>query len=232
MKLGFSTGSLHKHFSAKEALRFFQNLGHDTVEIGLVKMARVTDGWADEIEIEDLKGFQYISLHAPVIDYGDNDETKLVFEKIERINKLRKLDAVVIHPNTVKDFSVFHGLQFPIALENMDNRKDSYVTPEEFEKLLKDNPNWKFVLDVNHVYTHDKSMGLAKEFYSTFGNRIEEIHLSGYEGYHEPLFRTKQLEILSAIQNFDTPIIIEAVMEPEEIEKERNYVIEQIEKLS
>lgn len=232
LKLGFSTGALHKHFNAKEALNYFQKRSHTVVEIGLVKMDRIREGWADSIEKKDLEGFDYVSLHAPVIAYGENEETKFVFEKIKRINQLRKLDAVVVHPNTVENFNVFSNVEFVVAFENMDNRKDSYTKPEELKTLLDQNSSYRFILDVNHAYTHDKSMEVVKKFYSLLGDRIEEIHLSGYEGYHEPLFKTKQMEILKSIQNFETPIIIEAVMNSKEIEMEMEYVLKQISEVS
>ena len=71
-------------------------------------------------------------------------------------------------------------------------------------------------------------MGLAKDFYSKFKDRIAQIHLSGYTGYHDPIFQTKQEEIIKAIQDFEVPIIIESVLAPEDLEKERQYILKVI----
>ena len=49
IKLGFSTGTLHKTHSTKEALKIMRSLGYDTVELGFVNFQRIKDGWLDEI---------------------------------------------------------------------------------------------------------------------------------------------------------------------------------------
>lgn len=230
LRFGFSTGALHKEFSVKNALAFLKDLEIKTVELGFVKIERLRQGQADELTEKDLSGFDYISLHSPGIQYGKNSETKFVFDKLNKINSLRKIDLVVFHPDTVEDFSIFENLDFPVGFENMDNRKMTYKTPEEMEKLLEDK-SYSFVLDVNHVYSNDESMDLAEEFYSKSGERIKEIHLSGYAGYHEPLFQTKQTEIIKSIKDFSVPIINEAVINSADIEKEINYITAEIEKI-
>jgi hypothetical protein len=230
LKFGFSTGSLHKEFSTKEALAFLKKSGIKVVELGFVKMDRIQKGWADELTEEDLEGFNYMSLHSPVIKYGKNIETEIVFEKINKINKLRKLDLVVFHPDTVEDFSVFENQNFPIGFENMDNRKNAYKNPDDLQKLL-DNSDFGMILDVNHICTNDPTMTLAKEFYDRLGNKIKEIHLSGYTAYHEPLFQTLQRKIIESIVDFGVPIINEAVINSTDILKERDYVITEIEKI-
>jgi len=231
LKVGFSTGAFHKKFSTKESLSFLKGLDIKVVELGFVKVERMYSGWADEVTKEDLGSFDYISLHAPVIQYGKNSETEFVFSKLNKINDLRKLDLVVFHPDTVEDFSVFNNLNFPVGFENMDNRKVNYKTVEEMQKLLEMNPSYGMVLDVNHIYTNDKSMVLAREFFKKCGSRIKEIHLSGYETLHDPLFKTKQKEIIDSIEDFDIPIINEADINPEYAEKERDYVIREIEQI-
>ena len=231
LKVGFSTGAFHKEFSTKESLSFLKGLDVKVVELGFVKMERITQGWVDELSKEDLEGFDYISIHAPVIQYGKNSETELVFSKLKKINELRKLDLMVFHPDTVEDFSVFDNLNFSIGFENMDNRKLSYKTIEEMKTLLETNPSYGMVLDVNHIYTNDKTMVIAKEFFKNCGSRIKEIHLSGYETLHDPLFKTRQSEIIESIEDFSIPIINEADTKPEDVEKERDYVTTEIKKI-
>ena len=94
IKLGFSTGILHKTHTTKEALKIMQNLGCNTVELGFVKPNRIKEGWLDEVSKEDIEGFSYISLHAPAFAYGKNEETKYIFEKIKKIDNIRKLNNV------------------------------------------------------------------------------------------------------------------------------------------
>jgi hypothetical protein len=81
------------------------------------------------------------------------------------------------------------------------------------------------VLDLNHCFTNDPSMRLAAEMYAAFGKRISMVHISGFEKLHEPLSRTKQLEILTAIPDKNLPIIIESGCDNiEEAKKEYEYI--------
>lgn len=228
IKLGFSTGVLYKTHRTKDALKLMRSLGYDTVELGFVKMSRVAEEWLDELTEKDLEGFEYVSFHAPKFNYGKNEGTDSIFKKIRRIDNMRKLDAVVFHPDPIEDFSVFDGVGFNVALENMDDRKKSHQKPEDFDEIFSQANDYKMVLDVNHICTNDASMELAKGFYEKFKDRIVEIHLSGYAGYHDPLFQTNQVDIIKAIRDFKTPMIIESVLSPEDLEKERNYILSHI----
>ena len=227
-KLGFSTGVLHKTHRTKDALKIMKDLGYDTVELGFVKLNRIEEGWLEELSEKDLGGFEHISFHAPVFNYGKNEGTDYIFKKIEKINNMRKLDAVVFHPDPIEDFGVFHEVNFNVALENMDNRKNSYHKAKDFDEIFSQTNKYKLVLDVNHIYTNDASMELAKSFYQKLKDRIVEIHLSGYAGYHEPLFQTKQVNIIKAVQNIKMPIIIESLLSLEDLEKERNYILKNL----
>ena len=112
IKLGFSTGVLHKTHRTKEALKIMRGLGYDTVELGFVKLNRIEEGWLEEVSDEDLRGFKYVSFHAPKFNYGKNEGTKDIFGKIDKINFIRKLDTVVFHPDPIEDFDIFKGVKF------------------------------------------------------------------------------------------------------------------------
>lgn len=230
LKIGFSTGCFYRELSVKEALKFLKDFGIDVAEFKIGTIDDIKNGKIDTLSKEDLAGFRYLSLHAPVVNYGNNDDTKIVFKKINELHKIRKLDMVVFHPDTVEDFSVFENLKFPVGFENMDNRKKTHRIVGDMENLLK-NKNFDFVLDVNHIYSNDRSLKLGKEFYSKLGNRIKEIHLSGYKELHDPLFETKQREIIDIIQDFDIPIINESTMYTADIKKEWDYMVNEIDKI-
>ena len=226
--LGFSTGVLHKTHTTKEALKIIKDIGCTAVELGFVKMEQIEQGWLDKISPEDISSFRYVSLHAPKFDYGNNAGTEVLFKKMAEVNALRKLDCVVFHPDCVKDFGVFKNAPFRIAFENMDDRKESFQKPEELARVLSEDEKYGMVLDINHIYSNDPSMRLAEEFYTRLGSKIVQIHLSGNAGYHDPIFKTRQTEILNAIQDFTTPIIIESVISAEEITEEKKYVMDGI----
>jgi endonuclease IV len=229
-RLGFSTGALYKFCTVKESLKILKNLGISTVELGFIRLSRIKQGQLDEITKEDLEGFNYVSFHAPKYSYGINEGTKFIFSEIEKINKIRHLDAVIFHPDCIEDISAFHHAPFQVLFENMDNRKSLFQTPENIKRIVDENDNFKVVLDVNHIYTNDPTMKLASRFYEELGNKIVQIHLSGYKEFHDPLYMTKQTGIIAAIKDLTVPLIIESVISPDEIEKERNYILEAIQK--
>lgn len=229
MKVGFSTGALFKTHDTKGALKVMRQLGCPCVELGFLEPGRLRSGWLDRVTQKDVEGFEYVSLHAPAIPYGNDDESSSVFERILRFhNDVRPLDRVVFHPNLIEDFSILAATGLPIGVENMDWRKESMKRPDEFHALFVEHPDWKLVLDLNHIYTIDPTMALAHEFYRMFGDRMAHVHLSGFTTLHDPLFATQQRQIIRALERTDVPIIDESGMDVEDLEKERSYVLDSL----
>jgi hypothetical protein len=229
IKLGFSTADFRNNIKTKEAIFLIKKIGCNAIELGFVYKEDFFSNQLEEIEKTDLEGFEYISFHAPKFNYENNEETKNIFKIISKFNKkIGCLDLVVFHPDNVKDFSIFDNLDFNIGFENMDCRKKSCKSVSDIEGTLSKNNKFKFVLDINHAYQNDQSLQIVKDFYKKFGKKIAEIHLSGFKGFHDPLFKTKQLEIINAIQNSSVPIIIESELTPENVSKEYNYILKNI----
>ncbi|MDP3954426.1 MAG: hypothetical protein Q8Q06_03355 [bacterium] len=228
-KFGFSTGCLYKiEPSIREALKIFRSLSYNSVELNMMQPQELFKN-IGSITAEDLKGFDYVSMHAPKMKYGKNRESWDIFNRISYFSRtVRRLDLVVFHPNTVDDFSIFHDTGFRVGFENLDNRIRGFNTPDEMYDLLLKNPNWKMVFDLNHIFTVDGHVLRVPEFCTKLWNKIRQVHLSGYseEIIHAPLFKTKQDDIIRAVGYFDnTTIIMESVMESlDELEKERKYV--------
>ncbi len=232
IKLGFSTGSLHKFCTTKEALGFIKKAGCKFVELGFVKLKSLEEGLLDEIQAVDLDDFEYVSFHAPKFDYGKDKNSLKILDKIKYFsNNVRNIDLVIFHPDTIKDFSVLRSVGAPVAVENMDNHKQSCRSTEDFEQILDGYSDFTLVLDVNHIYSNDLTMKMGSDFYKKFGNKISQVHVSGYAGYHDPLFNTKQLDIVRGIQNFNIPIIVESVIALEDLKKEKSFILECIDKI-
>ncbi len=229
-KIGFSTGALHKHQNTVNALKTIARAGCECVELGFVRCERLQWGWLEQVERVDLDSFSYVSFHAPKHDYGSNETTKVILNTIAAFHtKIRALDVVVIHPDPIQDFSALEDSGLPIGIENMDRRKTTGQRPESLQPILSRYPDWKLVLDVNHVFTNDPSMQLANRLRQTFQQRIAQIHLSGYREYHEPLFKTQQTDIIEAAKGLKVPIIIESVLSPDSLVRERDYVLAKLE---
>jgi len=226
MIFGFSTGVLHQYLDAKQSIKIIKQLGCAAIELGFVRKERMENGWMEAITKEDLEGFKYISLHAPKMYYKDNEETRDVFKRIERINNLRPLDLVVFHLDNVVDVKVFKKALFPVGFENMDKQKPFGRTLKDIEKLLKKNADFRFVLDTNHIKSNDPSMKMINEFYSQLGHKIAEYHVSGLgsDYPHIPLFQTQKTDILEAVKDLSKPIICESRLTPDNIRQEKEFI--------
>jgi PII-like signaling protein len=224
MILGFSSGCLYKTHGrlSKATFDVFRDAGANAIEI----MWHENDENADisKLKKEDLFGFEYISLHAPSFDIMSETQIVEVLEKIKEAHQELNFDAIIIHPYATANWEIFKRYDLPFLIENMDWGKDVGKFVESLQEIFS-NFDTQMVLDVNHCLTNDPSMHLIGDMYAAFEKRIKEIHLSGFESFHEPLFKTKQDELISAVSNRNVPIIIESVFEDtEELKKEFEFV--------
>jgi hypothetical protein len=224
MELGFSSGCLYKtHGSlSKSTFDVFRDAGVNAIEI----VWHESDENADisKLKKEDLLGFEYVSLHAPSFDIMSETQIVEVLEKIKEAHGRINFKAVVIHPYANINWEIFKQYDLPFLIENMDWKKEVGKYVESLNEIFL-----KFdaamVLDVNHCLTNDPSMHLVSDMLEAFGERIKEIHLSGFESFHEPLFQTEQIELIRMIADKNLPIIIESVFEKvEDVKKEFEYV--------
>ncbi len=215
--IGFSTGCLYKNLEpvSKKAVDMIASTGCDAIELCAGLKKRIEE--LALISKDDLSGFKYISLHAPDdLYYDDNKETLNVLKNIEKNHKRLNFDCVVVHPNVVVDWSVFDDFDLPFAFENLDKGKGFGESVEDIRKVFSF-VDCNMVLDLTHAYTIDSSMGLAKNLYEEFYEKISQIHLSGYychggdKQQHYPISITKQTDILNAVK-LDKSIIIESVL--------------------
>lgn len=212
MLIGFSTGFLYKdkehdHVSL-ETVNLVRSLGCNAIEF----MTRDMDHLKrilNNIGRENLTGFEFVSLHAPEVIFRETLTQSVEGLKIiQAIYEKIKLNNVVVHPDEVNNWDIFSQFSFPLAIENMDDRKNSHRNIKDMQEALQVS-GAKMVLDLNHCFVNDQTMKLAHDFFDEFENKINEIHLSG-ENFHEPLFQTKTREIQDVIFNINLPIIIES----------------------
>lgn len=228
MILGFTTGKLDT-LSYQEKIEFFQKLGCNALEVGGLHFERFPL-FTETFEKVNYNKFSYRSFHAPCrkngerIIYQNDQPTREILDEISALHKMISFSLIVLHPDQVKDWGVFADYQLPWAIENMDNRKASCKTVADIKNIFQ-KFDGKLVVDVNHCFSNDPTMKLATDFFREFDNKIAEVHLAGFAGYHEPLFLTKQDFIMAAITKKNIPIIIESVCNTkEEYEQEYNYV--------
>jgi hypothetical protein len=228
--IGFSHGVAHKvtDVSKPETIEAMHRIAPGLIEVNFHRVEQ----FEGILPITDsAKAFAHRILHMPCyFDYGLNGSTVEVLEKSASLYKEVGAELALVHPDLVSDWRVFDGSPMTLAVENMDNRKKAYRSVDEMKRFFADHDAWKMVLDLNHCFANDPTMGLAQDFIDALKPRIAEIHLSGFAGFHEPLFRTKQLEILDFCRQLpDTPIVIESVMESmDDLAREYAYVVENL----
>ncbi len=224
MKIGFNTSQIDV-VSLDQKIKLFLELGCNAIEFSMAYLERekqLAENW-DKVPWDK---FVYKSLHAPVRDtaYKDDQGTHDLLGRLEKLQEKYGFDLMVFHPDVVEDFSIFKRYNLPVAFENMDNRKKTARDVESFKGIFS-LIDAAMVLDLSHCYVNDNSMNLANEFYLNFKDRIKEIHLSGHSTLHDPLYKTKQIEIIKAIPNKEIPIIIESLQETmDDVKKEFAYV--------
>ena len=220
MLLGFSTVSLYKTHPtiSRETFEIFRSIGCNVIQLMCLSDEDISK-LITKITVNDLAGFEYIVLHAPPTAITIN-----TLELLQKAQNIFHFQAIVIHPNEIENWEMFARFDLPFSIENMDWRQErgKYVDSLQniFEKI-----NAKMTLDVNHCFTNDPSLHLASEMIAEFGDRISQIHLSGFETGHEMLFKTQQTEIMDAIANKNLPIILESFCETiEDVKNEFEYV--------
>lgn len=153
--------------------------------------------------------FRYISIHGPSKNL-QGDEERLVAELTD---VARYANAVVMHPDTIEDLSLFRALGNKLLLENMDSRKQSGRTRQELEPLFAELPDAGFCFDVPHSWSVDPTMEVAGELLEGFGARLRHVHLSSlsHDLHHVPLIAEDEGLFRPTLERcLDVPWIFEA----------------------
>jgi hypothetical protein len=154
--------------------------------------------------------FRFVSVHAPTKARIDSDA-----ELARALGALPEMiDAVVLHPDTHADLSLFGELGWLAVIENMDARRHDGRTVAELEAIFAALPDARFCLDVAHAWTVDPTMRLAHDLLDAFKLRLSHVHVSSIteQCKHTPL--TSEFEMLFApvlARCIDVPWILEAV---------------------
>lgn len=226
--IGFSTGCFYKIIDIafeKQFFTYLKDISSDCIELNCLEYQELDT--LLKVDPTCIRPFKKVSLHAPAkgFIYDDNDFTKSIMEKVSNATTQFSIDNIVIHPDRVNSWKVIEEYDhLPISIENMDNKKDVGKYVDELAQFLSNN-EYGFVLDVNHIISIDETLELGYSFLNTFKDRLTEVHVSGYNGGHAPLFDTKQIELIQMVKNLDIPIIIESVFENlEDAVKELEFI--------
>ena len=210
--IGFSTGVLYwSDLSLPEKLRLFKAAGATAVELNMPEQELLSLEPSAEL-IALLNSFQFVSLHAPDNLHGQSLQQFIA--KMKKWCESVHFSAITIHPDAETDFAFLEKTSLPIAVENMDTKKQIVTDAAFFSSLSK--YRLAAVLDVQHCYEHDNTMELAKSLANAMAGRLSHLHVSGQSNgnNHAPLFSAENSKaILAALKTLpQVPIILEGTL--------------------
>lgn len=234
--VGFSTGCLYQTIdSVDERIALYLAAGADAIEIGFATPQELFDYELTENAMNDIKKFRFATIHAPFkeVRYGNTIETKMIIDKLRSLCDFLPIKGLVIHPDKVDDFAILKRSKLPFLIENMDKNKQEGILPEHIKELKKEH-GLGFVLDIQHVYEHDPTMGRATEFVDIMGDGLHHLHVSGQTAtkHHISTCMADNKEAITKVleMKLGVPIILEGVFLQdieEQMKEELAYVREQ-----
>ncbi|MDD2731672.1 MAG: hypothetical protein PHI53_00555 [Candidatus Pacebacteria bacterium] len=201
-KAGFSLGWVFDTSPADvtlvSILNFLYYKGVDAVEFcfNLTRLRHFSLFLTEEL-IKRIERFDYVSLHLPdIIGEADDELTIEVIKRAVSLKRRFRVDMVVIHPDSVKDWDSLENLAreslLPVAIEfPMNKNKEKGRKLEELRAVCERYFHFNYVLDVQHAYENDKSGELAICSARLMGSRLAHLHVSGQtqSSSHSYLFR-------------------------------------------
>ena len=83
------------------------------------------------------QSFVYCSIHLPGHEYKNDTETHAILKRIKDICGQFPIKNIVIHPDTVGDWSIFEEYKdLPFSVENMDERKVAFQSVADIKNIL------------------------------------------------------------------------------------------------
>jgi hypothetical protein len=182
--IGFSTGCfIHTpDLSLRDRLATLLDWGCDAVEITLDESA------ASALQTDSslyglIESFGFVSLHAPDLhDYTRRAHWEALLAAVMVRHPIIHADTV--HPDRI-DPSTLARLsrsRLRFAFENMDSRKASGRTVEEFKAWRASGMSGRYVLDVQHAWEHDSTVDSVSEWLEAFAGGLSHLHASGQKG--------------------------------------------------
>ena len=213
--VGYSTGAVSKgDFAA--AIALLSERGIRAVELSALRMHELRPLMAALTQL-DLSEFQHVSVHAPS-DFADEAEQEIV--------DLLQVAAdcghpIVVHPDAIRDWTLWRALGEHVLIENMDKRKPIGRTRDELAECFAQLPKARLCFDVGHARQVDPAMLEARRILSSFGDRLGQVHISevGSDSKHErislPAART--FRAVAGLIPLDIAVIIESAVTPDQL---------------
>ncbi|MEX2389184.1 MAG: hypothetical protein WD534_15005 [Phycisphaeraceae bacterium] len=216
--IGFSSGAL-AYSDFRRAVQVARQHNLPALELSALRDHEVGP-LLDALPDLNLEGIAHLSFHAPS-RLTEWSETDLVSHVLEHVPQAW---PVVVHPDVIENHQVWKPLGNRLCIENMDQRKECGRTAEELRPFFANLPDATFCLDLAHAHQIDPTMSVATDLLRAYGDRLKQVHCSELrdDSSHGPMsFRTLYAyRRIADLLPVDCPVIIEAVVAPEEVTSE------------
>jgi sugar phosphate isomerase/epimerase len=218
LTIGFSTGALARG-DFEQGLRLLEAKHVEAVELSAlryIELRSLLEKLPQHLE-QLKKRYRYISFHAPT-DFEDEQGL------IEQLTMVVKLGwNIVVHPDSIRERSLWRSLGSFLCLENMDSRKKTGRTAEELHEFFQDIPQAKMCFDIAHARQVDPTMTEAARILQEFSDRLAQVHLSEVDGRGVHFAMSLSAEL--AYEQFSSlistvPVILESIVDAKDIESE------------
>ena len=137
---------------------------------------------------------------------------------------------MIVHPDAIRDFSIWREFGKLLCIENMDKRKPIGRTAKELGKIFSELPEASLCFDIGHARQCDPTMTEAYLILREFGSKLCQVHVSevSTSSKHDRLSYTSMLafqEVAHLIPE-NIPLILETPVSSEGMEAEMAYVRE------
>lgn len=212
MLIGFSTGAIAKG-DYQRGVDVIRAAGAGAVELSALREGEL-GGLIAALNDLDLSAFQYVAFHAPgSFSSMTEREAVTVLETVAARNW-----PIVLHPDSVTDWSHWAAIERHICVENMDGRKRTGRTVDELDRVFESVPEAGFCFDIGHAFQLDGSMQLAWSLWRRFRSRVRQVHVSRVDsrGRHCALDEATLTAFAPLLRELpsSTPLILESVIDP------------------
>jgi hypothetical protein len=216
---GFSTGSLAYGDFEKGLAMMRGKTTVNAVELSSLRQPELAP-LVGSLEQLDLRGFVYVSLHAPSRMSAEEEREAIV--RLRSVAQRRW--PIIVHPDAISDWSLWRALGEQLLVENMDKRKQTGRTAQELSKIFEHLPAASLCFDLGHARQVDPTMTEAILILKQFKDRVKQLHVSEVdsESKHERL-SFESILAFQKVANFlpeGVPAILETPVREAELETE------------
>ena len=217
-QIGFSTGAL-AYSDFRLGLKILRNKDTHVIELSALRENELGPliGALDSL---DLSKFTYISIHAP--SRYERAREREIIALLKSVAKRRW--PIVLHPDTIHDFSAWNAFGDLLLIENMDKRNQIGRTARELSEIFGKLPRAGLCFDAGHCRQVDPTMNESYLILTEFGSRLKQLHLSevNSRSTHDPLSSGTigAFEKIAYLIPESVPVILESPVQAREVESE------------